>query len=93
MAGSLVRRPLPALIALFALLLLTALVWWRVMNRDSHKDAAQPTCPTPTPTESADTLPAPAAVTVQVLNGTFKTKKPRSGIAGKVSTALEKDGF
>src|SRR3982750_2962517 len=33
MASTLLRRPLPALIALFALLLLTALVWWRVLHR------------------------------------------------------------
>ena len=75
MASSLVRRPLPALIALFALLLLTALVWWRVLHR-ADSTAALPNCPTPTPTAPpTQTLPAPPTVTVQVLNGTFKLKK------------------
>jgi hypothetical protein len=94
MASSLVRRPLPALIALFALLLLTALVWWRVLHRNDDK-AALPSCPTPTPTGApTQTLPAPSTVTVQVLNGTYKLKKQaRSGIAGKAATKLIKDGF
>jgi hypothetical protein len=94
MARSLVRRPLPALIALFALLLMTALVWWRVLHRDSSNAGAHPTCTSPTPTAPATkTLPAPASVTVEVLNGTYKLKKPRSGIAGKVATKLGKAGF
>ena len=95
MAGSLVRRPLPALIALFALLLLTALVWWRVMNRDDSSHAAQPNCHTSTPSGAAGhTLPAPSTVSVQVLNGTYKLKKgARSGIAGKAAAKLIKDGF
>lgn len=94
MASTLVRRPLPALIALFALLLLTALVWWRVLHR-SDQNASLPLCPSTAPSgPAAKTLPAPATVTVQVLNGTFKLKKhARSGIAGKAATKLMKDGF
>lgn len=96
MAGTMTRRPLPALVALLALLLLTALVWWRVLNRSSGAgpDAAGgPThsvCPSPTPTRTAikATLPAPADVTVRVLNATS-----RSGIAGKAQDALVHDGF
>ena len=40
MAEGTVRRPLPALIALLALTLLTALVWWRVLHRggSSHPE-------------------------------------------------------
>jgi hypothetical protein len=94
MTSARIRRPLPALIALFALLLLAALVWWRVLHRSHSHVAARPTCPTPTtPAPSTHALPAPAHITVNVLNGTYKLKKHRSGIAGKVQTMLIKDGF
>jgi hypothetical protein len=93
MTSARLRRPLPALVALFALLLLTALVWWRVLHRSPSHPAAQPTCHTPKPTPTSHALPAPADVTVNVLNGTYKLKKHRAGIAGKVQTMLIKDGF
>lgn len=95
MASSLVRRPLPALIALFALLLVTALVWWRVLHRDSNDAGALPSCIATAPSSTPGrTLPAPAAITVAVENGTFKLgKKARAGIAGKVATRLGKYGF
>jgi hypothetical protein len=85
-ASTLTRRPLPALIALLALLVLTALVWWRVMHRDSGggKAAATP-CPTHT---AAETLPAPARISVTVLNAT-----KRNGIGATTRTALVTDGF
>ncbi|GAB2463916.1 LytR C-terminal domain-containing protein [Jatrophihabitans fulvus] len=86
MANSAVRRPLPALIALLALLLLTGIVWWRVVSRDEGD--AQASCPsTPAPTTTA-TLPAPSSVTLIVLNGTS-----RSGLAGTVRTELVQRGF
>src|SRR5690348_13233861 len=96
MAGTVTRRPLPALVALLALLLLTALVWWRVLNRgtgngpEAAGGATHSVCPTPTPTRTATraTLPAPADVTVWVLNATR-----RSGIAGKAQATLVRDGF
>jgi hypothetical protein len=75
---------LPALIALVALLLLTALVWWRVLHRGGGAPAATP-CPTPTAQSS---LPDPGQVTVQVLNST-----KRNGIAARARTALVEDGF
>ena len=78
------RRPLPALIALLALLLLTALVWWRVLHRGGTSSAA-----TPCHTQSARaTLPAPSSVVVLVLNATN-----RSGIAARARTVLVSDGF
>jgi hypothetical protein len=84
------RRPLPALISLLALLLLTAVVWWRVLHRSST-DSAHARCPIPTssatPTPTA-TLPAPAKVTVQVLNST-----KRNGLGARVSSALSDAGF
>lgn len=95
MASSTVtRRPLPALIALIALLILTGLVWWRVLHRTTgpqHAAGPQP-CPTrtssPPPGSSHPALPAPHAVTVRVLNST-----DRAGIAGQAQAALVKDGF
>lgn len=84
MASTVTRRPLPALIALLALLLLTALVWWRVIHRSDVKSVAKP-CPTPT---AAQTLPAPARITVTVLNAT-----KRNGIGATTRTALVGDGF
>jgi hypothetical protein len=85
--SSTIRRPLPAVIALAALLILTAIVWWRVLNRDEGDTAASSTCP-PDSSSSAITLPAPGLVTVQVLNAT-----KRSGIAEKARSALVDDGF
>jgi hypothetical protein len=80
------RRPLPALIFLLALCLLAALVWWRVLNRDSGHAAAKPTCSTTT--QAPKVLPQPQAISVTVLNST-----KRNGIARLARTALIKDGF
>ncbi|MDT4922424.1 MAG: hypothetical protein QOG01_137 [Pseudonocardiales bacterium] len=86
MASTVTRRPLPALVSLLALLLLTALVWWRVLHRsDGTNHQAAAACPTPTTTA---TLVAPESVTVQVLNATSRT-----GIAAKARTTLIGDGF
>lgn len=85
MASTSVRRPLPAVIALAALLLLTAIVWWRVLNRDSGSEAS-PSCTTETPATAS--LPAPSLVTVQLLNST-----DRRGIADKARATLVNDGF
>jgi LytR cell envelope-related transcriptional attenuator len=84
------RRPLPAVAFLVGLLLLTALVWWRVIHRTDNADAAHtagPNCTTSPPASSAS-VPAPADVSVQVLNST-----QRAGLASSVSKALTKDGF
>ena len=86
------RRPVPALVALLALLVLTGLVWWRVLHRGSGQpQAATPgPCPThssPAPS-SSPALPAPDAVRIVVLNSTN-----RPGIAGQAQAALVKDGF
>ncbi|WP_375502780.1 LytR C-terminal domain-containing protein [uncultured Jatrophihabitans sp.] len=92
MASTTTRRPLPALIALLALLLLTALVWWRVANRNDDSSAAKAkTCPTPSTSVTSTaprTLPPQKSVDVLVLNATT-----RSGLAGKVRTTLLADGF
>lgn len=85
MARTAIRRPLPALIALIALLGLTALVWWRVLHRGTSSDAASAPCPTPTP---AARLPAPSSVHVGVQNSTT-----RNGIGASARRALIEDGF
>jgi hypothetical protein len=97
MASTVTRRPVPALVALLALLLLTALVWWRVLHRSTGAaPQAGGTCtsssasssPSPSPTPAQTVLPAPETVTVLVLNA---TKRP--GIAGDARTVLIRDGF
>lgn len=91
--SSVTRRPLPALVALVALLILTGLVWFRVLHRNggSQNSAAPPPCPTRTSSTAPSpnpSLPAPDSVTVIVLNSTN-----RAGIAGSAQAALVKDGF
>lgn len=87
MASTLTRRPLPALVSLLALLLLTGIVWFRVLHRGDAKGAG-PSCPTSTTKAATSTLPAPSKITVQVLNATT-----RSGIAARARTTLVSDGF
>lgn len=80
------RRPLPAAILLVTLTLLTALVWWRVLHRDSGNGVAKPQCSSPAVPDSA--LPRPASVAVSVLNSTTRT-----GIARATATKLTNLGF
>jgi hypothetical protein len=85
------RRPLPALVFLVALSLLTALVWWRVLNRgDSSSSAAtRPSCSPSTHAAPVVTvLPRPSSISVQVLNSTN-----RNGIAKAAQATLGHDGF
>lgn len=84
MAALPTRRPLPALVALLALLLLTALVWWRVLHRGGDSSTSSG-CQTQTPHA---VLPAPSLVTVQVLNAT-----KRNGIGSRARSTLVTDGF
>lgn len=87
MPSTVLRRPLPALISLVALLLLTGIVWWRVLHRDSGHAATPKPCPT-TSTAATAGLPSPSSVTVIVLNSTS-----RSGIAARARSVLAQDGF
>jgi hypothetical protein len=85
------RRPLPALAFLLVLSVLTAIVWWRVLHRpDDTTQSSTPTVVQPvkcTPGRKP-TLPAPASVTVVVLNGAG-----REGLASTVSGQLKTRGF
>ncbi len=95
MAGASARRPIPALIFLLALSLLSGLVWFRVLNRDNG--AAGPgagaggstTATVCVPrTAKPAALPKPQAVTVSVLNAAGTT-----GLARSVGDALKGRGF
>jgi hypothetical protein len=88
MPSTTLRRPLPALVFLVALTLLTALVWWRVLSRDGSSGANPSKTPEPTSSAAAHALPNPNTVTVRVLNATR-----RPGIAGKACQALASDQF
>ena len=79
------RRPLPALVCLVALTLLTALVWWRVLNRDSGTAQAKNKTCTPA---KVTTLPHPTRVAVTVLNSTT-----RAGLAKTTAAKLSHVGF
>lgn len=88
MASTLIRRPLPALVSLVALLLLTGIVWWRVLHRDDGSADAPGGCPTPSPSATQVALPARPSIIVQVLNST-----KRNGLATNVRKTLIADGF
>ncbi|HEV7191990.1 MAG TPA: LytR C-terminal domain-containing protein [Jatrophihabitantaceae bacterium] len=85
MAEGTTRRPLPALICLLALTLLTALVWWRVLNRNDSHASTTKVCST---SAAPVVLPRPAALSVTVLNSTN-----RAQLAKKTAAVLAKDGF
>ncbi len=82
------RRPLPAVVFIGALTILTAIVWVRVLDRGTATGAsATSACTTPTPTLPR-VLPYDEHVSVIVLNST-----DRANLAGKTKTALQKLHF
>jgi len=86
MAEGTKRRPLPALICLLALTLLTALVWWRVIHRGVTSTA---TAKNPCTSQSTPTvLPQASSVTITVYNATNRT-----GLAKTTAKVLGTDGF
>lgn len=100
MAASSIRRPIPAIVFILLLSLISALVWWRVLHRDpaqgakSTTSATSTTSTTSTPshcvlvTAAPVAWPAPATITVSVLNATN-----RPGLAGSVTKAMKQRGF
>lgn len=90
MASTPSRRPMPALISLLVLSLLTTLVWWRVIHRaDSQSASPAPTCtPAPKVTAAPTGAGTPAGPSLAVLNSTSRT-----GLAAKASADLQKAGF
>jgi hypothetical protein len=101
MAGTSVRRPIPAVVFILLLSLLSAIVWYRVLNRSSATSSKATTtttthaCATKPRTGAASSSkppaviwPRPSAVRVIVLNGT-----QRAGLAKSVATQLKSRGF
>ena len=104
MAATSVRRPIPAVVFILLLSLLSAIVWYRVLNRSpsssatgskstSHSCAPKAVQTTPTGKATAAKAkpiawPATAAVHVSVLNGT-----QRNGLARSVAAQLKARGF
>jgi hypothetical protein len=82
------RRPLPAVLFIGALTILTAIVWVRVLDRGSASGAGTSSaCTTPKPTLPA-VLPYNHDISVIVLNST-----DRANLAAKTKTALQKVSF
>lgn len=91
MSATTTRRPLPALVFLLVLTVLTAVVWWRVLHRPDSSSATSPVSTSPitcTPGAKTIALPKPAAVTVTVLNGAN-----RNQLASQVTALLKARGF
>jgi hypothetical protein len=93
MSATSARRPLPALVFLLVLTVLTAVVWWRVLHRPQESSATGQTAgPTPvvkcTPGVKSVTLPTPKAVSVVVYNAA-----QRDHLAATVQTELKARGF
>lgn len=100
MAGASVRRPIPAVVFILLLSLLSAIVWYRVLNRTpatATKGTAPTThgCPTKAATRTPATRPraavawpSTATVHLAVLNGT-----QRAGLAKSVAGQLKTRGF
>jgi hypothetical protein len=80
------RRPLPALVFLLVLALLTAIVWWRVIHRVSSEASTKPS--TSCSPAAVTVVPPPTSVTVHILNATNRT-----GLAARVRSSLAKAGF
>lgn len=102
MAGASVRRPIPAVVFILLLSLLSAIVWYRVLNRSpastpkakapaTHTCVAKPRAKAGSTTGAKAkpvTWPAASAVHVTVLNGT-----QRNGLAKSVAGQLRTRGF
>jgi hypothetical protein len=82
------RRALPAVMFIGVLVVLTAIVWVRVLDRSANADTSSPsTCITPSP-PAPTVLPKPAVVAVIVLNST-----ERERLAAHTATAIHAQGF
>lgn len=85
MSSPATRRPLPALVFLLALTVLTSLVWWRVITRKDPTTTVQATCK---PSTVITVVPKPASVSLSVLNSTN-----HAGIAKSAAATLTARGF
>lgn len=98
MAGASVRRPIPAVVFILLLSLLSAIVWYRVLNRTpatannattTTTTTSRSCAPKATKTTTAKAAPVvwprPSSVQLTVLNGTSRTGLARS-VAGQLRT-------
>ena len=81
------RRPLPAVICLVALIVLAAIVWWRVLGR-SRRLGGQEAAPPAAVRRAPPVLPQPKQVALTVYNSTGRT-----GLAKTTAAAFTKLGF
>jgi len=93
MAISTARRPLPAVVFLLVLSVLTAIVWWRVLHRSDSTDNSGTSKATPVATCASSgakpiTLPSPKTVKVTVFNAAGVSQ-----LAAKVTGELKARGF
>ena len=92
MAGTSTRRPVPAVIFILLLSLLTGLVWYRVLHRpDSVATGPSKTsahCTPATATGLARSWPEPSTVTLSVLNAS-----QRDNLAHSVAAEFKSRGF
>ncbi len=93
MAISTARRPLPAVVFLLVLSVLTAIVWWRVLHRSDSSASGSSNPPTPAATCASAgatpiTLPSARTVKVTVYNGAGVAQ-----LAAKVTAELKARGF
>ena len=90
MAGTSTRRPLPAVVFILLLSLLTGLVWWRVLHRpDAGAGAPGTSTASCTPSTARGVAwPKPSTITLSVLNATN-----RNGLAHSVAKQLKGRGF
>ncbi len=82
------RRPLPALIFVGALTVLSVLVWFRVLNRSEQSSTPSPSVCRSAPVSAPRVLPYPGNVSVLVLNAAN-----RNGLAALTQKALGRRGF
>ena len=101
MPASSIRRPIPAIVFILLLSVVSGLVWWRVLHRDPAAATSTPSSTpaatgssTPGPTHCVTVTakppswPAPKTVTLKVLNAASK-----NGLAGRVTAAMKARGF
>lgn len=105
MDASSIRRPIPAIVFILLLSLISGLVWWRVLHRDPAQGSTSgaATIGSSSSSTATATKTAPRCVTVTGTPPAWPAPKTvtvkvlnatnRSGLAGSVTKAMKKRGF